>query len=128
MAAALVNPHLLGPLSHNYASLVVCLDLLWCIWVRTYTRELGPRGQDRNLELPRKSTLDFREAFVHVWRKLCSRVESRYIFLWSQCNGSDLCINNKSSQIFLDSIVSSLTPSTSPAPSVSGAVWASNHG
>ena len=62
MAAALVNPHLLGPLSHNYASLVVCLDLLWCIWVRTYTREWGPRGQDRNLESPRKSTLDFREA------------------------------------------------------------------
>ena len=62
MAAALVNPPLLGPLSHNYASLVVCLDLLWCIWVRTYTREWGPRGQDRNLESPRKSTLDFREA------------------------------------------------------------------
>ena len=64
MAAALVNPHLLGPLSHNYASLVVCLDLLWCIWVRTYTREWGPRGQDRNLESPRKSTLDFREAVL----------------------------------------------------------------
>ena len=62
VAAALVNPPLLGPLSHNYASLVVCLDLLWCIWVRTYTREWGPRGQDRNLESPRKSTLDFREA------------------------------------------------------------------
>ena len=62
MAAALVNPPLLGPLSHNYASLVVCLDLLWCIWVRIYTREWGPRGQDRNLESPRKSTLDFREA------------------------------------------------------------------
>jgi hypothetical protein len=61
VAAALVNPHLLGPLSHNYASLVVCLDLLWCIWVRIYTREWGPRGQDRNLESPRKSTLDFRE-------------------------------------------------------------------
>ena len=62
MAAALVNPPLLGPLSHNYASLVVCLDLLWCIRVRIYTREWGPRGQDRNLESPRKSTLDFREA------------------------------------------------------------------
>ena len=66
MAAALVNPPLLGPLSHNYASLVVCLDLLWCIWVRTYTREWGPRGQDRNLESPRKSTLDFREAAATV--------------------------------------------------------------
>ena len=39
VAAALVNPPLLGPLSHNYASLVVCLDLLWCIRVRIYTRE-----------------------------------------------------------------------------------------
>ena len=37
VAAALVNPPLLGPLSHNYASLVVCLDLLWCIRVRIYT-------------------------------------------------------------------------------------------
>ena len=78
MAAALVNPHLLGPLSHNYASLVVCLDLLWSIWVRIYTREWGPRGQDRNLESPRKSTLDFREAGgvdgAHDWHwKNCAR-------------------------------------------------------
>ena len=62
VAAALVNPPLLGPLSHNYASPVVCLDLLWCIRARIYTRDWSPRGHDRNLESPRKSTLDFREA------------------------------------------------------------------
>ena len=56
------EPPLLGHLSHNYASPVVCLDLLWCIRARIYTRDWSPRGYDRNLESPRKSTLDFREA------------------------------------------------------------------
>ena len=61
------EPPLLGHLSHNYASPVVCLDLLWCIRARIYTRDWSPRGYDRNLESPRKSTLDFREALArHV--------------------------------------------------------------
>ena len=92
------EPPLLGHLSHNYASPVVCLDLLWCIRARIYTRDWSPRGHDRNLESPRKSTLDFRQAGRDINDSRATRTKShgrrlrgaspRYVHrasLWSLC-------------------------------------------